>query len=209
MPIVARNVFKPALGFVLSLPLLWLAYLIYLELISPTSGLGPDPAEGLLHFLGEWSLIMLLIAFSVTPLRRRLRLLILGRCRRMAGLFAFTYVVMHLVTYMVLYVELSWALLLEDFYERTYITAGMASFLILLMMALTSTRGWQLRLGRYWRRLHTLIFAAVPLALLHLLWLRKDGYLDTTLYALWFAIMVLERLQAKGYLSRATPPGAA
>ena len=153
MPIVARNVFKPALGFVLSLPLLWLAYLIYLELISPTSGLGPDPAEGLLHFLGEWSLIMLLIAFSVTPLRRRLRLLILGRCRRMAGLFAFTYVVMHLVTYMVLYVELSWALLLEDFYERTYITAGMASFLILLMMALTSTRGWQLRLGRYWRRL--------------------------------------------------------
>ena len=209
MPIVARNVFKPALGFVLSLPLLWLAYLIYLELISPTSGLGPDPAEGLLHFLGEWSLIMLLIAFSVTPLRRRLRLLILGRCRRMAGLFAFTYVVMHLVTYMVLYVELSWALLLEDFYERTYITAGMASFLILLMMALTSTRGWQLRLGRYWRRLYTLIFAAVPLALLHLLWLRKDGYLDTTLYALWFAIMVLERLQAKGYLSRATPPGAA
>ncbi|HBK17955.1 MAG TPA: sulfoxide reductase heme-binding subunit YedZ [Gammaproteobacteria bacterium] len=209
MPIVARNVFKPALGFVLSLPLLWLAYLIYLELISPTSGLGPDPAEGLLHFLGEWSLIMLLIAFSVTPLRRRLRLLILGRCRRMAGLFAFTYVVMHLVTYMVLYVELSWALLLEDFYERTYITAGMGSFFILLMMALTSTRGWQLRLGRYWRRLHTLIFAAVPLALLHLLWLRKDGYLDTTLYALWFAIMVLERLQAKGYLSRATPPGAA
>ena len=174
MPIVARNVFKPALGFVLSLPLLWLAYLIYLELISPTSGLGPDPAEGLLHFLGEWSLIMLLIAFSVTPLRRRLRLLILGRCRRMAGLFAFTYVVMHLVTYMVLYVELSWALLLEDFYERTYITAGMASFLILLMMALTSTRGWQLRLGRYWRSLHTLIFAAVPLALLHLLWVASS-----------------------------------
>ena len=174
-------------------PFAWLVYLISLEIAQPTSGLGPDPAEGLLHYLGEWSMIMLLVAFSVTPLRRIFKQPLLVRSRRMMGLFAFAYVFLHLLAYIVLYVELSMQQLLEDFVERTYITAGIAAFFGLLAMAITSTKGWRRRLGQNWLRLHKVIYLVVPLALLHLIWLRKDGFADITLYILWFVILLGER----------------
>ena len=187
------SVLKIALAFLASAPLAWLSYLIVLEVAQPTSGLGPDPAEGLLHYLGEWSMIMLLVAFSVTPVRRIFKQPLLARSRRMMGLFAFSYVVLHLLVYVVLYVELSMQLLLEGFVERTYITAGIGAFFGLLAMAVTSTKGWRRRLGQNWLRLHKVIYLVVPLALLHLIWLRKDGFGDIALYIIWFAILLGER----------------
>jgi len=188
-----NNALKLVLAVLASSPFAWLVYLIVLEIAEPTSGLGPDPAEGLLHYLGEWSMIMLLVAFSVTPVRRVFKQPFLAKSRRMMGLFAFAYVVSHLLAYILLYVELSWQLLLEDFVERTYITAGIAGFLGLLAMAITSTKGWRRRLGKNWLRLHKVIYLVVPLALLHLIWLRKDGFGDITFYLLWFAILLGER----------------
>ncbi len=188
-----NNTLKLALAVLASSPLAWLVYLIALEIAEPTSGLGPDPAEGLLHYLGEWSMIMLLVAFSVTSVRRIFKQPFLATSRRMMGLFAFAYVVLHLLAYILLYVELSWQLLLKDFVERTYITAGIAGFLGLLAMAITSTKGWRRRLGQNWLRLHKVIYLVVPLALLHLIWLRKDGFGDIALYLLWFAILLGER----------------
>jgi sulfoxide reductase heme-binding subunit YedZ len=138
-------------------------------------------------------MIMLLVAFSVTSVRRIFKQPFLATSRRMMGLFAFAYVVLHLLAYILLYVELSWQLLLKDFVERTYITAGIVSFLGLLAMAITSTKGWRRRLGQNWLRLHKVIYLVVPLALLHLIWLRKDGFGDIALYLLWFAILLGER----------------
>ena len=189
----SNSALKFTLAVLASAPIAWLVYLISLEIAQPTSGLGPDPAEGLLHYLGEWSMIMLLVAFSVTPVRRLFKKPLLARSRRMMGLFAFAYVVLHLLAYIVLYVESSWQLLLEDFVERTYITAGIAAFFGLLAMALTSTKGWRRRLGQNWLRLHRVIYLAIPLALLHLIWLRKDGFGDIALYILCFAILLGER----------------
>ena len=189
----SNSALKFTLAVLASAPIAWLVYLISLEIAQPTSGLGPDPAEGLLHYLGEWSMIMLLVAFSVTPVRRLFKKPLLARSRRMMGLFAFAYVVLHLLAYIVLYVESSWQLLLEDFVERTYITAGIAAFFGLLAMALTSTKGWRRRLGQNWLRLHRIIYLAIPLALLHLIWLRKDGFGDIALYILCFAILLGER----------------
>ena len=189
----SNSALKFTLAVLASAPIAWLVYLISLEIAQPTSGLGPDPAEGLLHYLGEWSMIMLLVAFSVTPVRRLFKKPLLARSRRMMGLFAFAYVVLHLLAYVVLYVESSWQLLLEDFVERTYITAGIAAFFGLLAMALTSTKGWRRRLGQNWLRLHKVIYLAIPLALLHLIWLRKDGFGDIALYILCFAILLGER----------------
>ena len=188
-----NSTLKVVLAVLASSPFAWLVYLIALEIAEPTSGLGPDPAEGLLHYLGEWSMIMLLVAFSVTPVWRVFKQPFLAKSRRMMGLFAFAYVVSHLLAYILLYVELSWQLLLEDFVERTYITAGIAGFLGLLAMAITSTKGWRRRLGKNWLRLHKVIYLVVPLALLHLIWLRKDGFGDITFYLLWFAILLGER----------------
>ena len=189
----SNNALKFTLAVLASAPFAWLVYLISLEIVQPTSGLGPDPAEGLLHYLGEWSMIMLLVAFGVTPVQRLFKKPLLARSRRMMGLFAFAYVVLHLLAYVVLYVESSWQLLLEDFVERTYITAGIAAFFGLLVMAITSTKGWRRRLGQNWLRLHRVIYLAIPLALLHLIWLRKDGFGDVALYILCFAILLGER----------------
>lgn len=191
-----RQFAKPALATALLLPWVWLVHAIYLETQHIGSGLGGDPVEGLLHYLGESGMIVLLSAFSVTPLSRRLRSPWLVRSRRMVGLFAFALVAAHAAVFAVFYAQLKWQILLQEVIERPYITMGMASLLILSMLALTSTRSWQTRLGSTWKRLHRWIYLAVPLALLHLVWLRKDGYEDVVVYTLWAAVMGAERLYA-------------
>ena len=191
-----RQFAKPALATALLLPWVWLVYAIYLETHKTGSGLGADPVEGLLHYLGESGMIVLLSAFSVTPLSRRLRWPWLVRSRRMVGLFAFALVAAHVAVFAVFYAQLKWQILLQEVIERPYITMGMASLLILSVLALTSTRNWQTRLGSSWKRLHRWVYLAVPLALLHLVWLRKDGYEDVVVYTLWAAVMGAERLYA-------------
>ena len=158
------------------------------------SGLGADPVEAVVHFLGEWALIVVLLSFSVSPLRRVCKQPLIGRCRRLVGLFAFAYVLLHVLGYLTLYLEFSMAEFLDDLVERTYITAGMAASIGMMLMAATSTRAWQRRLGGLWRRLHLIIYAAVPLALLHLWWLTRDGYGEPLLYTAWFALMLGERV---------------
>ena len=191
-----RQFAKPALATALLLPWVWLVYAIYLETQQTGSGLGADPVEGLLHYLGESGMIVLLSAFSVTPLSRRLRWPWLVRSRRMVGLFAFALVAAHAAVFAVFYAQLKWQILLQEVIERPYITMGMASLLILSVLALTSTRNWQTCLGSTWKRLHRWVYLAVPLALLHLVWLRKDGYEDVVVYTLWAAVMGAERLYA-------------
>ena len=191
-----RQFAKPALATALLLPWVWLVYAIYLETQQTGSGLGADPVEGLLHYLGESGMIVLLSAFSVTPLSRRLRWPWLVRSRRMVGLFAFALVAAHAAVFAVFYAQLKWQILLQEVIERPHITMGVASLLILSVLALTSTRNWQTRLGSTWKRLHRWVYLAVPLALLHLVWLRKDGYEDVVVYTLWAAVMGAERLYA-------------
>jgi sulfoxide reductase heme-binding subunit YedZ len=191
-----RQFAKPTLACALLLPWAWLAYAIYLETQQTGSGLGADPVEGLLHYLGEWGMIVLLCAFSVTPLSRRLSWPWLIRSRRMVGLFAFALVAVHAAVFAVFYAQLKWQILLQEVTERPYITQGMASLVILSLLALTSTRNWQRRLGSTWKRLHRWVYLAVPLALLHLLWLRKDSYEDLVVYTLWATVLGAERLYA-------------
>lgn len=198
-----HSLVKPVIAAAMLGPWLWLAYLIFLETAQSGSGLGAEPVEGLLHYLGEWSLITLLCAFSVTPIQRQFGWAILIRSRRMVGLFAFAFVLLHAVVYAVFYVELDLRLLLQEVAERPYITLGMASLLVLALLAITSTRGWQRRLGRRWKALHRWVYLAVPLALAHLLWLTKDGYAEVALYTVWAGMMAGERVYA--WRGRKTP----
>lgn len=185
---------KTILWVLLSMPLLWLAVLVIKELRQPNSGLGPEPTEALLHYLGEWSLILVLLAFSVSPLRRRLHWPWLGQHRRFIGLFAFAYVCLHVLVYAGLYAQFQLTELLDDFVHRPYITAGIGAFVALLVMASTSTRGWRRRLKDNWRRLHRLIYVASFLAIVHLLWLRKDAGLAEAIYLLIFVGLMMERM---------------
>lgn len=184
---------KALLWATLSAPLLWLLVLISQELRQPNSALGPEPSEALLHYLGEWALVMLLLAFAVSPLRRRLHWPPLGQARRLVGLFAFTYATLHVLTYLGLYVQFQLAEVIDDFVHRPYITAGMVAFGALLLMAITSTQGWRRRLKRRWQQLHRGIYVAAAFAVIHLLWLRKDNTLDSALYLSVLIFLLVER----------------
>lgn len=181
---------KPLLFLLLAAPLAWLGWQVGVEVSSPTAALGADPGEAIVHFLGEWGIRILLLAFAVSPLQRAFKQPVIGRQRRMVGLFAFTYVSLHLLAYLFFYVEFVWQALIEDFIERAFITAGIAGFLCLLPMAMTSTISWQRRLRRQWKRLHLLIYPAVALALIHLYWLTKDGFVEVVAYSLCFVVLL-------------------
>ena len=112
----------------------------------------------------------------------------------MIGLFAFSYAVLHMFSYIGFLAGFEWQVIQEDFVERAYITVSLAAVVLLTPLALTSTRGWQRRLGRRWQQLHKLVYPAVGLGLVHLLWLTKDGYAEPLLYSAIFAGLMVERL---------------
>ena len=181
--------------FALGAPVGWLTWQIFREIQLPTSALGADPGEAVVHYLGIWSLRTLLIAFAVTPLARVTGNNALIRLRRMAGLWAYTYVSLHLLAYLFFYVEFSWAGLLDDVFERSYITVGIGALLCLTPMALTSTRGWQQRLRRNWKRIHLLVYPALALGIVHFFWLTRDQYAEVFLYLAVFLLLLVLRLK--------------
>lgn len=182
---------KPAVFILSLLPLVWLAGR------ALTDGLGVNPVETLNRFLGDWALRFLLIALAVTPLRRLTRWAPLARLRRMMGLFAFFYVVLHLASYVGLDLYFDWAALWQDVAKRTYITLGMAAVLLLLPLAVTSTDGMIRRLGgRAWRRLHMLVFPAAILGVAHYWMMVKADISQPLLHAVVLAVLLGSRLWA-------------
>jgi sulfoxide reductase heme-binding subunit YedZ len=156
--------------------------------------LGANPVEALLHSLGKWGLKFLLITLSITPLRRWTGWNWLVSYRRLLGLFAFFYLAMHFTVYLVLDQTLNLGLVIEDVIERPYITLGMTALLLLLPLALTSTRGMMRRLGRRWKRLHWMIYPAAVLGVWHFYWQVKLDTLEPTIYAGLLAVMLGARL---------------
>jgi len=145
--------------------------------------LGANPVEELIHRLGKWGLKFLLITLAVTPLRRLTGWNWLIRFRRMLGLFAFFYVLMHFLAYAGIDQRFDLALILEDIVERPYITVGMTALLLLLPLALTSTKGMMRRLGKRWQKLHRLIYVIGILGVWHFYWQVKLDTLEPLTYA--------------------------
>lgn len=185
---------KPLVWLVCVAPLTWLVWAVVLEIRQPGSVLGADSGEAVVLYLGEWGIRMLLFALAVSPLRRWLGWPVLGRVRRLVGLFAFSYLTLHFAAYLGFLAAFEWRSIIEDLTERTYITAGALALLALVPLAATSTRGWQRRLGRRWQRLHRLVFLAAGLGLLHLWWLTKDGYGEVLAYTVVFLVLMGERV---------------
>lgn len=159
---VPRPILKPAIFILSLLPLAWLVGLAAFD------DLGVNPVETVNRFLGDWALRFLLIALAVTPLRQMLRWSALASLRRMLGLFAFFYVCLHVASYVGLDLFFDWQTLIEDVIKRRYITLGMVAFLLLVPLAVTSTKAMVRRLGASrWRRLHGLVFPVAVLAVAH------------------------------------------
>lgn len=160
----------------------------YLWFFQPLQ-LGPNPAEAIEHTTGLWALKFLLLTLAITPLRVLTGWNWLIRYRRMLGLFAFFYGTLHLGAYIVFDQFLRFEAIVNDILKRPFITLGMACFILMMPLAITSTRSWIRRLGgATWNRLHKLVYPCAILAVAHYWLLVK---LDTTWPAIYGVILLL------------------
>lgn len=189
-PAVLSWVIKPVLLTVCLIPL---GYLIWRAMLDQ---LGANPVETLTHQTGLWGLYFLLITLSVTPLRQLLNAVWLIRIRRMLGLMAFFYACLHFLVYLWLDQYFSWSAIIEDVFKRPYITIGFTALLLLLPLALTSTKSAIRRLGKKWKQLHKLVYLVAGLVILHFIWLVKADYAEPLFYLLLFLMLMLVRLPA-------------
>jgi sulfoxide reductase heme-binding subunit YedZ len=158
-------------------------------------GLGANPIELITHSTGDWTLILILATLAITPLRRIAKQYWLIGVRRMIGLFAFFYGVLHFLTYIWLDKFFDLHEMLKDIAKRPFITVGFSAFVLLIPLAVTSTAGWIRRLGgKYWQRLHRLIYVTGILGVIHYIWLVKADKRKPLEYALALSMLLLYRV---------------
>ena len=193
-----------------AVPALWLGWRIANDLF------GADPVAEITHYSGDWALRFLLASLAMTPLRR-----ITGRSepirfRRLLGLWAFFYATLHLATYLVLDLGGYWAQIAEDIVKRPFITVGFLAWLLLIPLAVTSTRGMMRRLGRRWGQMHKLVYLIGILAVLHFWWLVKADVREPLIYAAILGLLFLLRWprnrarsqEKRSALAQSSQPGA-
>jgi len=175
--------------------LLCLSPLGFLSVRAYNGQLGANPIEFVQHFTGDWTLRFLLITLSITPFRKLLNFPDLIRFRRMLGLFAFTDVCLHFLTYIGPDQAFDFAAMLKDVAKRPFITVGFTGFVLLIPLAITSTKGWIRRLGgKNWQAVHRLIYVAALCGVVHYYWLVKSDHRLPILYAFLLALLLLYRL---------------
>lgn len=193
---------KAALHCAAALPLLWLLWAV------PAGRFSADPVPELLQFLGGWALRLLLLTLCVSPLARWWKNGALIRVRRLLGLWCFAYASLHLGVWLLLDLQLAWGQIGAEIIERGFITLGMLSWLILLLLAVTSTKGWQRRLGRHWQGLHNWVYLTALLIPVHFWWGVKSGWMEPALYLmlslslLWWRRDKLTRWLQRTYQTR-------
>ena len=160
-----------------------------------TNNLGPDPTAAIAFSTGLATLRLLAVTLAISPLRRlSARLAWLIKFRRLLGLFAFFYATLHMLTYVGLYAGFSVNAMLTDVAKRRFITMGVAAYLLLLPLALTST-AWSIRKlgGKNWSRLHMLIYLAVICGVIHYWWQVKTGVLTPITITVIVALLLAAR----------------
>ncbi|MGN2409750.1 protein-methionine-sulfoxide reductase heme-binding subunit MsrQ [Pseudomonas syringae] len=156
--------------------------------------LGPDPGKALVENFGLATLIMLLITMSMTPLQRLSGWPGWIVVRRQLGLWCFVYVVLHMTMYALFVLGLDWGQLGVELVKRPYIIVGALAFLGLLVLAVTSNRYSQRRLGSRWKKLHRLVYVILGLGLLHMFWIVRADLKEWALYAGIGGLLLLLRV---------------
>ena len=177
--------------------------LLVLQALGYLGGLGANPVEQILNVCGKTGLNLLMLTLCITPIRRATGVNRLISFRRLLGLFAFFYLALHFSTYALLDLGLLYApgqafgTLLVDIAERPYITVGFTALLLLIPLAVTSTRGMQRRLGRNWAKLHRLVYVVAVLGVVHYYWQVKSDldFAEPLLYAFLLAVLLGVRLK--------------
>jgi methionine sulfoxide reductase heme-binding subunit len=170
------------------LPLGWLVYSVY------TGRTSANPAEDIILTTGIWALRFLLASLAITPIRRLTGWNRVIQYRRMLGLFAFFYAVVHVASYIAFDRFFELGEIWDDVVKRPFITAGMVAFTLMVPLALTSTRGWIARLGRRWQLLHRLVYLSALAAAVHFVWKVKVVIGEPVYYAAILAVLLGFRL---------------
>ena len=158
--------------------------------------LTPNPVEFITHFTGDWTIRFVLITLAVTPLRMLTNQPLFTRLRRMLGLFAFFYGMLHLTTWMWLSSGWDLSAMWADVIKRWYITVGMAGLLAMVPLAITSTAGWVRRLGyKKWQNLHRLVYLTAAAGVIHYYLLVKSDIRLPVMYGAIFAVLMLFRMK--------------
>lgn len=182
--------------------------LVFLLCLVPLAVTGYDLAMGnirgewikeITHRTGFWGLTFITITLAVTPLRRITHFNQLQSYRRMLGLFGFTYISVHFLIYVILDKQVpfdpgnAWPEIVKDIAKRPYITVGFTGFVLMIPLALTSTKGWIRRLGKNWVRLHALIYVTAMAGVIHFMWsVKADRY---RAYVIGFTLVTLLALR--------------
>ena len=185
---------KPLLFVLCLLPFAWLFYGAY------ANTLGANPAEALIRSTGDWTLRFLCITLAVTPLRVWTNQPALARFRRMLGLFAFFYVVLHFLAYSWLDMGFDLDAIVRDIPKRPFALVGFTAFLLMIPLAATSFNRAIKALGaKRWQRLHQLVYATVLLGLLHFFWMRaaKNNFAEVAVYAAVLTVLLGWRVRRK------------
>lgn len=202
----------------------WTKVVVFLSCLVPTAALvwralhgnlGANPVEFLQHTTGDWALRFLIFTLAITPLRKLLHLPELIRFRRMLGLFAFYYVSLHFLTYLGPDQSFDLSAMWKDIAKRPFITVGFVGFVLLIPLAITSTKGWIRRLGgKRWQALHRAIYLAAICGVIHYYWLVKSDIRGPLFYGALVSILLLWRLgdwfskRGRAVPANATIPGA-
>ena len=173
------------------------------EWLATRLTLGVNPIELITRSTGTWTLALVLITLAVTPVRRLFGWGWIVELRRMLGLFAFSYALIHLITYLWLDQFFDWGEIVKDIVKRPFITVGFAAFVVLTPLALTSTDRMVHRIGsRRWLMLHRGAYAAGILGVVHYWWLVKRDLTQPVLYAVVLGLLLAFRLLSRRHETR-------
>ena len=186
-----KKYYKPSIFFLSLIPFLLILYKIIFN------KLGPEPVKEITHFTGEWTLLFVIFTLSMSPLKQITKLNIWISFRRMLGLFLFFYATLHMLTYVVIDYRLDLQSISKDIITKKFIFVGFAAWILLLPLALTSSKKAIIYLKDKWKKLHRLIYLISIFGIIHFIWLVKKDLTEPLIYAAIVVILLLFRFNAK------------
>jgi sulfoxide reductase heme-binding subunit YedZ len=180
-------------------PIVWMGCLVpagILAVRARQGNLTANPLELLTNWTGYTTLVLVMVTLAVTPVRRLTGWNAVIKLRRLIGLFAFFYACIHFSIYIGLDIYFDWPRIAEDILQRPYITVGFTAFVLMIPLAVTSTKGWIRRLGKRWTKVHRLIYATAAFGVLHYYWKVKADTREPLIFAAILIVLMLLRTNA-------------
>jgi len=186
-----RKYIKIPIFFLSLLPILIIFYQIIFN------QLGPEPVKEITHLTGQWTLRFIVITLAMTPLQRITKLNFWITYRRMFGLFVFFYASAHMMTYIGIDYRFDWSSIGDDIIKKKFIFVGFSAWLLLIPLALTSSKRMIRILKNNWKKLHSLIYLISILGVIHFIWLVKKDTTEPLIYLLIIIILLMLRVRIK------------